>query len=188
MLARTFMTAKQLRCSEIERQAAIRVLDRFESGKVTYLPWREWKSTIPTGYYFNIGRWFDVSYCGDHGFSCLGCFGGYMEFEKGRELAQRTMSAWTDLFEPECCLTRPELFTVERATRALRAKLETGKADWGDARRDLDHRIAEEKLEIAEYERVRIEWPAWAKDSSGNLLPIYTAASGNINPPARPNR
>jgi hypothetical protein len=167
MLARTFRTAKELKISEIERQAALTLLDMLERGKLKYEPMRReiltrdnrrWhyrkkngetivadrpnpllghlylvsgevkpiaERVVPHAGGFNIGWWGDES-AGDF----CGCHGGWMERIKGRELSERCLRAFDDLFEPRHFSTHPEHYTPERCARALHAKLTTGKADW----------------------------------------------------------
>jgi len=131
MLARTFLTAKQLGVSEVDRQAAIEVLELLEGGQLKYMDGIQQlccnfgglehveESPPPFPNSFNMAF-------RSH------CIGGWMEIAKGRMLSLRTQKRWGDLFEPECenFLDQPERFTPERCARALHAKLTTGKADW----------------------------------------------------------
>jgi len=127
MLARTFLTAKQLHCSQIERRAAIEVLGMLERGEVKYTPitlkpywakgdWGAVSESIPADA-FNIAYW-------------AHCMGGWMERAKGRGLSMQCQERWSDLFEPAWFDSRPEYYTPERCARALNAKLTTGKAVW----------------------------------------------------------
>jgi hypothetical protein len=135
MLARAFLTAKELRCSQIELEAATEVLSMLERGELQQISaqafaFRVWKDgdhivresklgesqPLPSDA-FNITFW-------SH------CMGGWMERAKGRQLSQQCMQRWSDLFEPEGWDTREEYFTTERCARALHAKLTTGKAVW----------------------------------------------------------
>jgi len=117
MLARTFLTAKELRCSEIERQAAIEVLGMLERGELKYAPVRLGTSESIPADAFNISCW-------------ALCMGGWMEHAKGRGLSERCMQRWDDLFEPMGAAHFPEHYTPERCARALHAKLTTGRAVW----------------------------------------------------------
>jgi hypothetical protein len=121
MLARTFLMAKELRCSEIERQAAIEVLGMLERGELRFVQisrdWREVLDEPLVSNAFNISRW-------SH------CMAGWMEEMKGRPLSQQCQARWEDLFAPDGFETIPEQYPPERCARALHAKLTTGKAIW----------------------------------------------------------
>lgn len=120
MLARTFLTARELKCSEIERQAAVSVLGMLERGELRQAPIEILaegrKQSIPSDA-FNIMCW-------KH------CMAGWMERTKGRELSQQCWQRWSDLFEPEGWDRCEEYYTPERCARALNAKLTTGRAVW----------------------------------------------------------
>jgi len=140
MLARTFLTAKKLKISEIERQAALKLLDMLERGKIKYAKvtrgfvWKPDRSgpsyasvevILPHGGGLNMACWGEVRagpFCG--------CLGGWIERIKGREISERCFNSFEDLFEPEDFDIHPERYTPEVCARALHAKLTTGKAQW----------------------------------------------------------
>jgi hypothetical protein len=91
MLARTFLTAKQLGVSEVDRKAAIEVLELLEGGQLKYMDGIQQlccnfgglehveESPPPFPNSFNMAFW-------SH------CIGGWMEIAKGRMLSLRTQS------------------------------------------------------------------------------------------------
>lgn len=145
MLARDFLSAKSLGISEIDRQAAIEVLDMLESGELDFvaleqedlLSARAFSRRTPSlckphAGGLNMGVWGDRD-CASGQFA--GCAGGWMERVKGRPLSERCKVRFDDLFFPwehhpglRCFGSR---LMPERVAWALRSKLQTGHADWG---------------------------------------------------------
>ena len=126
MLARLYRTAKELKCSERERQAALELLEMLESKTLKYVPVDiadPLASTRGIGPGLNMRVWYIYP-------NCVGCMGGWMRYLKGAELSERCLKAWSDLFYPEFYNRFTEAFTPRRCAHALRTKLETGKAEW----------------------------------------------------------
>src|SRR5215831_18571589 len=116
MLARTFLEAAELHCSEDEREAALKVLDMLEHNQIPFVD-------VDEG--FNIGYWRvreDGAFCG--------CIGGWIEHVKGSKMSGQMINSWRDLFEPYKFDRVPDYYTPECCARALHAKLTTGKATW----------------------------------------------------------
>lgn len=145
MLARDFLSAKSLGISEIDRQAAIEVLDMLESGELDFvaleqedlLSARAFSRRTPPrckphGSGLNMGVWGDRD-CASGQFA--GCVGGWMESVKGRWLSERCKAKFGDLFFPWDHHLELHRFgsrlMPERVAWALRSKLQTGRADWG---------------------------------------------------------
>jgi hypothetical protein len=122
MLARDFLPAKALRISECERQAAIELLRRLETGEIEHVPFvlmnRTSGGLCMAVWGTSVGPLTTF----------VGCAGGWMEQIKGRELSERCKMAFTDVFEAD----NPDLTPAQLAW-ALRTKLSTGMADWNNA-------------------------------------------------------
>jgi len=145
MLARTFLNAKALKVSEVERQAALTLLDMLERGKLSYQEIKIGRHCTPeridsagrivmkvqevvcprTHGGLNMAWWGE-----DKAGPFCGCMGGWMERIKKRQLSERCINSWDDLFQPPLCETYPQAYTPERCARALHSKLTTGKAQW----------------------------------------------------------
>ena len=189
MLAPTFASAKALRISEIERQAAIRVLENLECGFYQNVG----PADLST-HGFNMNFWFERTKPDCH----VGCIGGWMAHEKGRTLSNNIVDRWEDLFHPPYLRAEnAPIFTVERAARALRVKLETGaKYCWDDdelfgaiqvlnqARRREREEENRKALRQYEYDQAYEEatwenaWravgmPPWSRDVLGRPVPFY---------------
>lgn len=130
MLASSFRTAEELKCSEADRAAAIKVLHMLESGEIKSIKFNE----VIIGKRLLMSDWSEERLCGT-----VACIGGWMEIVKGGDLDFSEeneegdvhgygFGSWNDVFYPPDWCYR--LFTVEEAAVALRAKLETGKATW----------------------------------------------------------
>jgi len=129
MLASEFKSAKALGISEVDRRAAIKVLQMLEDGLLKYQGFHPHTGRHDGG--LNMSIWIENK----HG-PLLACAGGWMEAVKKRPLAERTLAKFNDLFHPQECLSHPERFTPDVCAYALRAKLTTGAADWHDAERE----------------------------------------------------
>jgi hypothetical protein len=140
MLARTFLTAKQLRCSQRDIDAAIKLLGMLERGELKFVELKEvrgWDGNsgrhydagcvLPHGTGLNMGWWDEEDEDGNF----CGCIGGWMERLKGKPLSNRMVDAWEDLFYPVILNSRNDhSFTPARCARALHAKLTIGEAAW----------------------------------------------------------
>jgi hypothetical protein len=141
MLARDFLSAKSLGISEVDRKAAIEVLRRLEAGELKYVePLVSTANVLsftgcdPGG--FNMIIW----PTSDHDLPGPGCVGFWMERVKGRELSLRCHEKFDDVFNPwdwhrvrgGNLVAMGRHLTPERCAWALRTKLQTGRADWGE--------------------------------------------------------
>jgi hypothetical protein len=139
MLARYFLTPKQLNCSQLDIDAAIKLLGMLERGELEFVELKEargWDGNsgqyydvgvLPHGTGLNMGWWDEEDEDGNF----CGCLGGWMERLKGRPLSNRMVDAWEDLFYPATLDSRNDhSFTPARCARALHTKLTTGCAQW----------------------------------------------------------
>lgn len=128
MLARSFLSAAELRLSEAEHGALIQVLGMFERGEIVDWPgvYGGKPCSIPNA--FNMRMW----ECGT-----AHCIGGWAQHVLGTNtLHARTSPIYTDalsqLFYPVTNIPMFEI-TVAQATRALSNYLTTGAPRWAEA-------------------------------------------------------
>lgn len=152
MLAKTYLSAAELKCPQYVVDAAITLLGMLERGEFVAA---DGKGRVPyeIDYGLNMGVWHMerrqytrpvVNFLGrlmkkeEVLYSCgtVGCIGGWIEHIAKRGAGTPVTDedgSWADLFYPKGWDDDiPENFPIERCTRALRAKLTTGVADWSE--------------------------------------------------------
>jgi hypothetical protein len=132
----TFMSAADLKLTELQRHALIVTLDLFETDKVRhvreeeYENWEAGEDEASFSGLFNMGVWG----ADDQPYTCgtIACIGGTAEL-----LGKVGFDGWNSheglshLFTPRMDLVGDwNDITVERAAKALRSYLTTGFADW----------------------------------------------------------
>lgn len=133
MLQSTFLPASELGCTSVEREAAIEVLHQLESGQIRSMSGTEFVLATmfdkdPKGDVLYMSQWCNVDRTRDSPCGTCCCLGGWIEIMLGRAMHENMSSNWHDVFYP--AHWDDENISTKIAAKALRAKLETGKADW----------------------------------------------------------
>lgn len=129
MLAKTYLTAKELNISEGHRDALFKVLDILEGDSIHYtvdvLPVDKLKD-LPTGYehYFNMAFWKEPHDCGT-----VACIGGMAEIVSGLDFKFTHDHNIMYLFYPNVGYKYNKI-TPKEGAQALKNYLETGFPRW----------------------------------------------------------
>lgn len=129
MLAQNFKSAVELAIGEKHRDALIKTLVLFETGKLKYTSDYEgciYSNSKFSGL-FNMGCWRRRSPCGT-----VACIGGTAEMIGNVSFFYANCDTETELFKlfyPRVHYSL-DMITVEQAARALRNYLSDGCADW----------------------------------------------------------
>lgn len=130
MLAQNFKTAEDLGLTDAQKDALIKTLVLFETGKIEH---REVTSRIssmdenPTFCgYFNMQHWQAAHPCGT-----VACIGGTAELIGNVRFCNESKGLFA-LFHPYCIIAKMswEDITTTQAAIALRSYLSTGDARW----------------------------------------------------------
>lgn len=129
----TFLPAHALGCTSAEREAAIEVLHRLESGTIRSLTTQEYVflrliNKQPKGDVLYMCEWCDAGHGPDSQCGTYCCLGGWIEVTLGHSMGETMLGNWQDVFYPRGWDGKN--FSTTIAAKALRTKLETGKADW----------------------------------------------------------
>jgi hypothetical protein len=139
MLMQNFKSAADLKLTEAQKDALVKTLVLFETGKIQHRHNTERVDSIdkdPTFCgYFNMQHWQAAHPCGT-----VACIGGTAELIGGVDLESQNNEGLFRLFHPYSVLSKiaswDEITTIQAAT-ALRSYLTTGDAHWDLAVSDL---------------------------------------------------
>jgi hypothetical protein len=133
--AQSFKSADELKISEAQKDALIKTLVLFETGKVCH-------AKIGLGFYYNAGDVFTGHFnmchwnSAVHGCETVSCIGGTAELIGGVTFGKMLLSynhALYQLFMPNLNLNDWDAITPTQAARAICSYLTTGDAKWAEA-------------------------------------------------------
>lgn len=128
MLARTFLSAKQLDITEKQHAALIDILGRLERGELVHCSVKveyEDFDFVEDKLFFNMLEWMT---CGT-----VGCIGGWAEALHDITFDVRSNRKLNELFfMPRHTSIQMANVTVEQAAHALSNYLTTGRASWNE--------------------------------------------------------
>lgn len=132
MLAQNFKSADELKITEPQKEALIKVLVLLETGKLIHTTDYSYSNDGKTKFtgHFNMEEWGDWP----HNCGTVACIGGTAELIAGKKIFDggEASGKLYDLFYPRL-VDVWNLITTDQAATALRSYLTTGDPKWAEA-------------------------------------------------------